>query len=53
MEEQVNAKQDDAKEKVLNRFDEDVARRLKNKKEESELILNIMQQRLMRLVEIE
>lgn len=53
MEDAVTAKQDDAKEKVLNRFDEDVARRLKDKKEESELILNVMQQRLMKLVAIE
>lgn len=49
----VASKMEETKEKVLNRLDEDVARRLKDKKQESELLLNTMQQSLMRLVVIE
>jgi len=43
---------EDAKEKVLNRLDEDVARRLKDKKEQSQLLLGTMQERLIKLVKI-
>lgn len=53
METVVASKMEETKEKVLNRLDEDVARRLKDKKQESELILSKMQERLMKLTQIE
>ena len=49
----VASRMEETKEKVLNRLDEDVARRLKDKKQESELLLGTMQERLMKLVKIE
>jgi NCAIR mutase (PurE)-related protein len=49
----VASRMEETKEKVINRLDEDVARRLKDKKQESELLLSTMQERLMKLVKIE
>lgn len=49
----VASRMEETKEKVLNRLDEDVARRLKDKKQESELLLSMMQERLMKLVKFE
>jgi len=53
MEDVVASRMEETKERVIDRLDEDVARRLKDKKQESELLLNTMQQRLMKLVKIE
>lgn len=48
----VASKMEETKEKVLNRLDEDVARRLKDKKEQSQLLLGKMQERLIKLIKI-
>jgi len=50
--EQVETKIHQAKQKIINRLDEDVARRLKDKKEKSELMLNELQIALFQLVSL-
>lgn len=53
MAEAVSSKIEETKAKVIDSFDEDVARRLKDKKENAEIILWVMKKRLMNLVKIE
>jgi len=50
--EQVETKIHQTKQKIINRLDEDVARRLKDKKEKSELMLNELQIALFQLVSL-
>lgn len=51
--EEVESKLSQTKDKVLDYFDEDVARRLKDKKEQSKLMLNELQLALMNMILIE
>lgn len=53
MAEAVNSKMEETKAKVIDSFDEDVARRLKDKKENAEIILWVMKERLINLVKLE